>query len=68
LTGRLSDYLAHRAAGLSNSSTVTEAFRAVGLQQAMLILPVLAIALAVVLYLGSRTIIADIVKRETSAR
>jgi hypothetical protein len=31
----------------------------------MLILPVLAIALAVVLYLGSRTIIADIAERDT---
>jgi MFS family permease len=65
LTGRLSDYLAHRAADLANSSILTEAFRATGLQQAMLILPLLAIALAVVLYLGSRTIIADIAERDT---
>src|SRR5580692_11291772 len=64
LTGKLSDVLAHRAAAMAGSASVTEAFRAVGLQQAMLIIPVLCIALAFVLYMGSRTIIADIAKRE----
>ena len=53
LTGKLSDTLAHRAAG---SKVVTEAFRAVGLQQAMLIMPVLSVLLALVLFAGSRTI------------
>jgi MFS family permease len=64
LTGKLSDVLAHRAAALAGSASVTEASRAIGLQQAMLIIPVLCIALAFVLYMGSRTIIADIAKRE----
>jgi MFS family permease len=59
LTGKLSDVLAHRAAALAGSATVTETFRATGLQQAMLIIPVLCTALAFVLYMGSRTIIAD---------
>jgi predicted MFS family arabinose efflux permease len=68
LTGRISDVLAHRAAALAGSATVTESFRAVGLQQAMLIIPVLSVALAFVLYMGSRTIIADIERRETLAR
>jgi len=67
LTGKLSDVLAHRAAALAGSASVTEAFRAIGLQQAMLIIPVLCIALAFVLYMGSRTIIADIAKREAAA-
>ena len=67
LTGRLSDLLARRAAALGNSSVITEAYRATGLQQAMLVLPVLAVALAAVLYIGSRTIIADIEKRESAA-
>ena len=35
-TGKLSDVLAHRAAALAGSPSVTEAFRAIGLQQAML--------------------------------
>ena len=67
LTGKLSDVLAHRAAALAGSPSVTETFRAVGLQQAMLIIPVLCIALAFVLYMGSRTIIADMAKRESAA-
>ena len=59
LTGRLSDFLAHRAAALSGSA-VNETFRALGLQQAMLIIPALSIALAFVLYFGSRSMIADV--------
>jgi predicted MFS family arabinose efflux permease len=66
-TGKLSDVLAHRAAALAGSPSVTETFRAIGLQQAMLIIPVLCTALAFVLYMGSRTIIADIAKRESAA-
>ncbi len=65
LTGKLSDVLAHRAAALAGSASVTETFRAIGLQQAMLIIPVLCTALAFVLYMGSRTIIADIAERES---
>jgi predicted MFS family arabinose efflux permease len=64
LTGRLSDLLARRAAALAGSATVNEAFRAVGLQQAMLIIPVLSVALAVVLYFGSRSMIADVPGRD----
>lgn len=64
LTGRLSDLLARRAATLAGSASVTEAFRAVGLQQAMLEIPVLSVVLALVLYLGSRGIVADIARRE----
>jgi MFS family permease len=64
LTGRLSDLLAQRAAAAAGSATVTEAFRAAGLQQAMLIIPVLSVALAFVLYMGSRTIAADTERRQ----
>jgi predicted MFS family arabinose efflux permease len=67
LTGRLSDFLAHRAAQLAGSATVTEAFRAVGLQQAMLIIPVLSVVLAGVLYAGSRRIVTDIAARQPVA-
>ncbi|MGB7612538.1 MAG: hypothetical protein WBL56_08280, partial [Candidatus Acidiferrum sp.] len=63
----LSDVLAHRAAALAGSATMTEAFRAIGLQQAMLIIPALCVALAFVLYMGSRTIVADIARREAAA-
>jgi predicted MFS family arabinose efflux permease len=66
LTGRLSDLLAHRAAALAGSATVAEQFRAIGLQQAMLIIPVLSVALALVLYLGSRTMIAGVASPEAA--
>src|SRR5271167_1776062 len=67
-TGKLSDVLAHRAAALAGSPAVTETFRAAGLQQAMLIIPVLCTALAFVLYMASRTIIADIAKGGATAQ
>jgi MFS family permease len=67
LTGRLSDFLAHRAAAQAGSVNVTEALRAIGLQQAMLIIPVLSVVLAAVLYAGSRTIVTDIAARQPVA-
>ena len=67
LTGRLSDLMARRAADAAGVAKITEAFKAVGLQQAMLIIPVLLILLAIVLYCGSRTIAADMKKREAPA-
>jgi MFS family permease len=59
LTGRVSDLMARRAAVAAGSGVVTEVFRAVGLQQAMLIMPVLSMVLALVLFAGSRTIVRD---------
>jgi MFS family permease len=59
VTGRLSDFLARRAANLAGATTMTETFRAVGLQQAMLVIPVLSVGLAFVLYMGSRTMLAE---------
>jgi MFS family permease len=64
LTGNLSDRLAHRAAALACSATLTETYRAIGLQQAMLVIPALSVVLSLVLYAGSRTITADIKLRE----
>lgn len=67
LTGKLSDFLAHRAATLGGLSTVTEPFRALGLQQAMLLIPALSIVLAFVLYMGSRAIVPDIEHQEATS-
>ena len=61
LTGRLSDFLARRAAG---PAALTEASRAIGLHQAMYVIPVLAVALAIVLFGGSRTVAADMARRD----
>lgn len=64
LTGTISDWRANAAAAAAHSTVVTGAHKAVGLQEAMLIIPVLGLLLAIVLYAASRTITADIGKRE----
>ncbi|MEO8027689.1 MAG: MFS transporter, partial [Bryobacteraceae bacterium] len=68
LTGKLSDMAAKRAMEAAGALKMTEGFRAIGLQQAMLVIPVLSVLLAVVLYMASRTIVGDIGKREARAR
>lgn len=65
LTGNLSDRLARRAAAAAGATQLTESFKAIGLQQAMIIIPILSTGLAVVLYLGSRTILRDMARRES---
>lgn len=67
IIGKLSDHFARSAATLAGSAKVTEVFRAVGLQKAMLAIPVLSVALAVVLWVGSRTIGRDMERRRTMA-
>ena len=64
LTGHLSDTMARRAAAAAGLSRVDEAARAVGLQQAMVIIPVLSVALGIVLWAGSRTISRDMDRRQ----
>ena len=64
ITGRLSDVMARRAASMAGSSTITEAARAIGLQQAMLVIPALSLVLALVLFAGSRTIARDMAARD----
>lgn len=64
LTGTLSDWRARVAADVAGSTIVNAQHRAVGLQEAMLVIPVLSLLLAAVLYGGSRTIIADMDKRQ----
>ena len=62
ITGRLSDYLAHSAARAAGSAVVGEAYRAIGLHQAMYAIPALSAALALALWAGSRTIAADMAR------
>ncbi len=63
VTGTLSDTLALRAATAAGSCLVTEQFKAVGLQQAMLVIPALAVGLAIVLWAGARTFLNDALRR-----
>lgn len=64
ITGRLSDYLARSAAHAAGAAAAGEAYRAIGLHQAMYVIPVMSVGLALVLYAGSRTIAADMVRRD----
>ena len=64
ITGQLSDYLARTAAHAAGAVKVGEAYRAIGLHQAMYVIPVMSVALALVLYAGSRTIAADMARRD----
>ena len=67
ITGGLSDHYARLAAEAAGSAILTEAARASGLQQAMLVIALVNIGLAFVLYMGSRTILKDIAKRDAAA-
>ena len=68
LTGKVSDIMARRAADAAGSIHITEAFKAVGLQQAMLMIPVFSLLLAAVLYCGSHTIVNDMRRREAASK
>lgn len=63
-TGGLSDYLARRAAG--GAETVPEEFRALGLHQAMHIVPAVALVIAAVLFIGAATIRKDMARQRDS--
>jgi len=65
LTGGLSDLMARRAMHAAGAVSLA-GFRAVGLQKAMVIMPILSVALAIVLYLGSRTMSQDVERRDAS--
>jgi hypothetical protein len=56
----MSDHYARRAMVLAGATEMAESYRAIGLHDALLIVPVLSLVLAVILYAGSRTVTADI--------
>ena len=68
ITGRLSDYLARIAAQAAGAAPGGELFRAIGLHQAMYVIPALSAALALALYAGSRTISGDMARRDEAGR
>jgi len=63
-TGLLSDHFAHAAMVQAGASGMTEAFKAVGLHNAMYIIPILALLASAVLFAASRTVERDIRKQE----
>ncbi len=66
-TGALSDHFAHKAMTDAGATTMTEAFKAIGLHNAMYIIPILALAAAFVLFMASRTMDKDVRKQELAA-
>lgn len=67
ITGMASDRMARKAMAESGATQMTEAFKAAGLQQAMVLIPILLVALGLVLFAASRTIAADVERRERAA-
>ena len=63
IIGKMSDHFALQAAHLAGLQKINEAARAIGLQQALLAIPVLSLLLALVLWAGSRTIGKDIERK-----
>ena len=66
IIGKMSDRFALHAAHLAGLDKITEPFKAIGLQQALLAVPVLSFLLAAVLWAGSRTIGRDLEKQRRS--
>ena len=64
IIGRMSDRFALRAAHLAGLEKINEATKAIGLQQALLAIPVLSLLLALVLWAGSKTIEKDMAKQQ----
>jgi MFS family permease len=64
LTGFLSDWRAKEAAAALGLNAVNAQARAQGLQEAMLVIPLLSFLLALVLWAGSKTIARDIDRRD----
>jgi len=62
--GMLSDHFARQAMHEAGAGAMTEAFKAIGLHNAMYAIPVLALLASLVLFAASRTVEADIRKQE----
>ncbi len=63
-TGMLSDHFAHQAMVEAGATQMTEVFKATGLHDAMYVIPILAVAAALVLFAASRTVDEDRRKQE----
>jgi MFS family permease len=67
-TGFLSDHFAVKAMTDAGATSMTEAFKAIGLHHAMYVIPVLALAAAAVLFAASRTMENDVRKQELAIK
>jgi MFS family permease len=63
-TGILSDHFARKAMTDAGATSMTEAFKAIGLHNAMYAIPILALGAAAVLFAASRTMEKDVRKQQ----
>jgi MFS family permease len=63
-TGWVSDHFARRVAEADGSPVITELHKAIGLHNAMYLIPILNAALVVILFAASRTVTADYLRRQ----
>jgi hypothetical protein len=59
LTGKLSDHFARLSMIRAGENSITDAFRAVGLHDAMYVIPVCSFMLSIVLFAATRTVSKD---------
>jgi len=64
--GMLSDHFARQAMGAAGQTHMSEAFKAIGLHDAMYIIPVLALLAASVLFAAATTVAKDMGKRSAA--
>jgi MFS family permease len=64
VTGMLSDHFAHEAMVQGGATSMNETFKAIGLHNAMYVIPVLALLASAVLFAASRTVESDIRKQQ----
>src|SRR5262245_35552592 len=62
ILGMLSDHYAHQAMIDAGATAMAEPFKAAGIHSALYIVPVISFALAIVLFLASRTVAADMAR------
>jgi MFS family permease len=67
VTGMLSDHFARQAMVAADETQMTEAFKAIGLHNAMYLIPVLAVLAALVLFAAATTVEKDM-RRQSVAR
>jgi MFS family permease len=63
-TGMLSDHFARQAMVRAGATSMAESFKAIGLHNAMYVVPILALLASAVLFAASRTVERDIRKQE----
>jgi MFS family permease len=66
--GMLSDFYARRAMTAAGAGAMNEAFRAAGLHDAFYVVPLVSLVLALVLFIGSRTVTKDMARMQALMR